>query len=116
MKTELDNSISTEIGPTRIRTLSHYLIVKKPRTTIFSHANPYSEATTLTILWNTADADALQTLHNSVVACFSEHGFSPFKEATQLLHSGVDTKATAGKVKLSMLLTREVAAQVKFIA
>ena len=34
----------------------------------------------------------------------------------QLLHSGVDTKATAGKVKLSMLLTREVAAQVKVIA
>ena len=65
------------------------VIVKKPRTTIFSDANPYSEATTLTILWNTADADALQTLHHSVVACFSEHGFSPFKEATQLLHSGV---------------------------
>ena len=36
MKTEIDESVPTEIGDTRIRTLSHYLIFKKPRTTVFS--------------------------------------------------------------------------------
>lgn len=116
MKTEIDENITTEIGNTHIRTLSHYLFAKKPRTTIFADANPCSEDTTLTILWNTSESEALQALHCSMINCLSQNGFSPFKEATQLLHSGVDTKATAGKVKLSMLLTPPVAAHVKFIA
>lgn len=120
MKTEIDESVPTEIGDTRIRTLSHYLIFKKPRTTVFSNANPFSDATTVTILWDTDDPEILQELHEHLVACVSEHGFAPIKEATKLLVGGLmsraDDKVTDGRDKLSELIPMEVRAHVKFIA
>lgn len=116
MKTEIDESVATEIGTTRIRTLSHYLLFEKPRTTIFADANPYQEDTLVTIAWSTSEANALQELHRRLVACVRENGFAPLKEAARLLHSNVDTKVTAGKVKLLMLLSREVGAYVTFVA
>src|SRR5205807_2431792 len=103
------------IGNTRVRTLSHYLVFKKPRTTIFAEANPFDSDRIVTISWGTADAETLYGLHERLVACVREHGFGPLKEAAQLLHSNVDTKVTAGKVKLLMLLSREVGAYVTFV-
>src|ERR1700736_3737990 len=115
MSTEIDDSVISEIGNTRVRTLSHYLLFKKPRTTIFSDANPYNEDTIVTIAWNTFDDNTLQELHRRLVTCVRENGFGPIKEASRLLNSNVDTKITAGKVKLLMLLSREVGAYVKFV-
>jgi hypothetical protein len=115
MRTELDDDVMTEIGSTRVRTLSHYLLLKKPRTTIFSNANPYSEDTMVTILWNTSDADTLQELHRRLVTCVSEHGFAPIKEASRSLNSNEETKIAAGKIKLLMLVSPEVGAHVTFV-
>lgn len=120
MKTEIDETVLTEIGDTRIRTLSHFLFFKKPRTTIFSNANPHSEDTTVTILWDTDDTMTLQEVHQRLVGCVSEHGFAPIKEATKLMVSGVMTRATdkadAGRVAISDLIPPEVRAHLKFIA
>ena len=116
MHTEIDDKVVTEMGDTRIRTLSHYLLFKKPRTTIFNDANPFSDDTTVTFTWDTADPNFLQECHRRLVASVTENGVIPFSEARYLLNSSVDTKITAGKVKFTILLSPEVGAHVTFVA
>lgn len=116
MRTELNHHVSTEIGNTWVRTLSHYLLFKKPRTTVFSAANPYDSNHIVSFCWDTADNAVLQRLHDVLVAKVQEHGFAPFKEAAQLLCAQDTVKQTAGKVKLLWLLSAEVGAHVTMVA
>jgi inorganic pyrophosphatase/exopolyphosphatase len=67
MKFELDQLITTDAGLMRVRTLSHYLFFKKPRTTVFSAANPFKEDTLITFAWNTADSDNLGAFHQQIM-------------------------------------------------
>lgn len=116
MGIKLNSHVSTEIGDTWVRTLSHYLFFRMPRTTIFATANPYAEETIVSIRWNISDSNDLQFLHDRLVACVEKHGFGPIKEAVQLLQSKENVKQTAGKVKLLMFLSPEVAARVAFVS
>jgi len=115
MHTELNDHVSTEIGDTWVRTLSHYLLFKKPRTTVFASADPYDSNRIVSFGWDTTDATVLQMLHDVLVAKVNEHGFGPFKEAAQLLCSQDTVKQTAGKVKLLRLLSAQVGAHVTLV-
>jgi hypothetical protein len=57
MKFVLEQLVNTDAGLMSVRTISHYLFFKKPRTTIFSAANPFKEDTLLTFAWDTTDSD-----------------------------------------------------------
>jgi len=116
MRTELNDHVSTEIGDTWIRTLSHYMLFKKPRTTVFAAANPYDSNQLVSFCWDTADNAVLQTIHAALVAKVQAHGFAPFKEAAQLLYVQDTVKQTAGKAKLLWLLSAEVGAHVTMVA
>ena len=115
MATEFNDNVSTEVGDVTIRTLSHHLLVEMPRTTIFSSVDPYDEDTLVSFVWDTLDPSVLQQMHSSLMNCIQKNGFRPLKEAAMLLEREEATKQTAGKVKLLMLLTPEVAAHVVFV-
>jgi hypothetical protein len=115
MKFELDQPITTDAGLMRVRTLSHYLFFKKPRTTIFSAANPFIEDTLLTFAWDTTDSDNLGAFHQQIMKSLAQHGFIAMKQAVRRLHSNVAHEVAVGKVTLVGLLSQEVASHVTFV-
>lgn len=116
VKTELNEDVVTESGTMWVRTLSHYLFIKKPRTTIFLKSNPYDGDKIITFLWDTAEQSVLSNLHYRIVVSLNENGFSKLKEAVGMLTNPDPIKQTAGKVKLVVLIKHEVANHVKFVS
>jgi hypothetical protein len=116
MKFELENLVNTDAGLMRVRTLSHYLFFKKPRTTVFSVANPFKEDTLLTFTWDTIDSMSLWAFHNRIMESLRQNGFFALKETARHLHSNVADEVAVGKVTLVGLLSQDVAAHVTFLA
>jgi hypothetical protein len=83
--TILDTDVVTELGETSVRTLSHHNGVEVARSTVFLTSNPFSEETLVSFRWTTSGRSDLLRVHDRLVACITEKGFAPFKEAVNLI-------------------------------